>query len=556
MSLLACGVGAIDVCAQDAPSAVDTASRVESRLESLTLASSPATIARNALGGLAGSVAVGVWHAGRADYAGIRNGVELKSEEVSGPEAALFEIGSISKVFTGLLLAQAVERGDLALDDTLGKLLMSKAPPVSSAVSAVSLRQLITHTSCLPRVPADFREGADPSDPYRSYGRDRMWKALADISLSRSPPCEPAYSNLGVAIVGEVLSERYGVSWDALVAERITGPLGMMDTGRELGAKRSRLAPAFQGSDPAKPWEFDAFRGAGSLRSTPADLLRFGRAVLAGSAGPLGAAAERLMKPLTWFEGEVGYSIFIRGPEAHRTYLHTGLTGGYASQIILAPDTDEVVVILASNAEAPVFRTGNSLLSSRYPVRQGTVPGSVESARLAEYAGIYQVDSTRSLTYTAQDGVLYYHYTGAPFVAMTPSGPDAFTIGTRALHQFQRIDGKPASVTASALGADYRGVRTDSKSPAKALLAADELKGLVGSYRGRTLTFEVRNDGGQLMVRVGKQRFYPVFLIGDRPDHFVYDIVKAELQFERYPNGEARAVELFQNGRRQEGVKE
>lgn len=340
------------------------------------------------LGGLPGSVAVGVWSAGRTEYAGISDGRESSPEKVNGPDAALFEIGSISKVFTGLLLAQAVERGDLGLDNTLGTLLADKVSLTSPAVAAITLRQLITHTSCLPRLPPDFRDGSDQREAYRSYGRDRMWKALAGIALTRSPPCEAVYSNLGVAIVGELLSERYQVPWDALVAQRITGPLGMNDTVRSLGDRRSRLAPGFQGSSPVNPWEFDAFRGAGSLHSTPADLLRFGRVLIAGAASPLGPAAERLLKPLAWFEGEIGYAIFVRGPEAHRTYVHTGLTGGYASQLVLAPDTDEVVVILASNSEAPVFRVGNSLLSSRYPLSPSSGALVVDPARLGDYAGV------------------------------------------------------------------------------------------------------------------------------------------------------------------------
>ena len=561
--MLTIGQCAISVHAQDVPPTVATVTS-EGTSEDLSFASSPAVIARQALGGLAGSISVGVWRAGRAEYAGISEGRETPPDSVSGPNAAMFEIGSISKVFTGLLLAQAVERGDLGLDDTLGKLLAGKASLTSPNVAAVTLRQLITHTSCLPRLPSDFRDGSDRRDPYRSYGRDRMWKALAGMTLTRSPPCEPVYSNLGVAMVGELLSERYGVPWDELIAERITGPLGMHDTVRSLGEKRSRLAPAFQRSERVRPWEFDAFRGAGSLHSTPADLLRFGRALMAGKAGPLGPAAERLLKPLGWFEGEIGYAIFIRGPEEHRTYLHTGLTAGYASQLILAPDTDEVVVILASNSEAPVFRVGNDLLSSRYPVTPTSGGFAPDPSRLAEFAGVYQVDPTRRLTYTAQDGVLYYHFTGGRFFAMRPAGPDAFTIGTRAMHRFEMIDGKPVSVTASAQGADYRAARTEAKPPAKALLApADlsglvgaDLSGLVGTYKGRTLTFDVRNEGGQLTVRVGTQRPYPVFFVGDRPDHYTYDVVQAELQFERYSSGEARSIQLLQNGVRIDAVKE
>ena len=485
--LLTVGQGLMAAYAQDvAPAAVAAATAEEARLEDLGFASRPAVLARYALGGLRGSVAVGVWRSGRTVYAGISDGRESPPEQVNGPDAALFEIGSISKVFTGLLLAQAVERGDLGLDDTLGTLLADKVSLTSPAVASITLRQLITHTSCLPRLPPDFRDGSDQRDPYRSYGRDRMWQALSGIALTRSPPCEAVYSNLGVAIVGELLSERYQVPWDTLVAQRITGPLGMNDTDRSLGDRRSRLAPGFQGSSPVNPWEFDAFRGAGSLHSTPADLLRFGRALMAGTAGPLGPAAERLLKPLAWFEGEIGYAIFVRGPEEHRTYVHTGLTGGYASQLVLAPDTDEVVVILASNSEAPVFRVGNSLLSSRYPLSPSSGGLVVDSARLDDYAGVYQVDPTRTLTYTAQDGVLYYHFTGNRFIAMSPSGPDAFTIGTRALHRFDRVDGKLFSVTASAQGADWRGARTEAKPPAVAILGADDLKGLAGTYRGPT----------------------------------------------------------------------
>ena len=241
--------------------------------------------------------------------------------------------------------------------------------------------------------------------------------------------------------------------------------------------------------------------------------------------------------------------------EEHRTYVHTGLTGSYASQLVLAPDTDEVIVILASNSEAPVFRVGNSLLSSSYPLSPSSGALVADPARLDDYVGVYQVNPTRTLTYTAQDGVLY-HFTGSRFIAMSPSGPDAFMIGTRALHRFDRVDGKLVSVTASAQGADWRGARTEAKPPAVAILGADDLKGLVGTYRGRKLTFDVRSEGGQLLVRLGTQRSYPVFFVGDRPDHFKYDVVEAELQFERYSNGEARSLQLLQNGIRNEAVKQ
>src|SRR5207253_5366642 len=125
----------------------------------------------------------------------------------------------------------------------------------SAKVASVTLRQLVTHTSCMPRLPADFWNGARPEDPYRGYDRARMWAALSDMTFDGTPPCEGSYSNFGFGVLGELLSERYGKPWDALVRERITAPLGMTDTVKTLGDKASRLVPAFAGNKPALPWE-------------------------------------------------------------------------------------------------------------------------------------------------------------------------------------------------------------------------------------------------------------------------------------------------------------
>ena len=160
-------------------------------------------MAAAALGPLRGAAEVGVWHDGQTRFGAARNRV------AESPIQALFEVGSISKVFTGLLLAQAVERGDMALDDTLGGLLNGSsalAPALPAPVAAITLRQLVTHTSCLPRLPADFRHNSDPANPYLRYDRPRLWQALADARLTQSPPCAGAYSNLGFAVLGELLA--------------------------------------------------------------------------------------------------------------------------------------------------------------------------------------------------------------------------------------------------------------------------------------------------------------------------------------------------------------
>ena len=177
--------------------------------QALSMDSDPATMAWLALGELQhGQAAVGVWRDGKALEALVRAGDAVPPPVPGAPP--LFEIGSISKVFTGLLLAQAVERGDLGLDDRLGDVLAGKVAFSSPAVASITLRQLVTHSSCLPRLPPDFRDAGPPESPYRRYDRPRMWAALASLQLTQAPPCEASYSNLGFGLLGEILSERYG----------------------------------------------------------------------------------------------------------------------------------------------------------------------------------------------------------------------------------------------------------------------------------------------------------------------------------------------------------
>jgi CubicO group peptidase (beta-lactamase class C family) len=132
----------------------------------LSLAADPAVMGRLALGELKhGQAAVGIWRDGKAHEARVQAGDATPAAAPGSGAPPLFEIGSISKVFTGLLLAQAVERGDLGLDDRLCDMLAGRVVFSSPAVASITLRQLVTHSSCLPRLPPDFREAGPPESP-------------------------------------------------------------------------------------------------------------------------------------------------------------------------------------------------------------------------------------------------------------------------------------------------------------------------------------------------------------------------------------------------------
>jgi CubicO group peptidase (beta-lactamase class C family) len=518
-----------------------------------SLSSPPRDLATAALTDLPGTAVAAVWRDGRIHHAGVRDDQPLDEALLTGPQAPLFEIGSITKVFTALLLAQAVERGELRLEDTLGELLKDRVRFSSEAVAAITLRQLVTHTACLPRLPADFRQGSDPADPYHGHDRARLWRALAAQTLGpdTSPPCEAVYSNHAFALLGELLAEREGTTWDTLIRERITTPLGMVDTVRELGDRAPRLVAGFNGRSPAKPWQMQAFAGAGALRSTAVDLLRFGRAVLAGRQGPLGAAAERLVTPLARFDGDIGYALFIRGPVERRTLMHNGGTGAFRSQLILAADTGEVLVVLASNAEAPVYRVGHDVVAARYPVTPGrTAP---DLATLSDYPGVYRIGQHQSLTVVAQDGTLHLRRTGSAYRHLDGDGPDRFTVGDHTRLVFERdATGRVQQALLSSAGADLRGHRTTDAPPRQAVRPQAEVQALVGRYRTPTLTFDVRAEAGQLSVRLfgaNDQPRWPVFPVDGEPDRYAYDVVKADIQFERWPTGQGKALVLHQNGR-------
>lgn len=531
----------------------------------LGMQSQPEAVARSVLGERPGGVAVGLWRDDKASYAELRRD-GLGEAAVRQPERVsqlLFEIGSISKVFTGLLLAQAVERGDLAPDDTLGKLLPSLLPaPQAQAlklkpeVAVITLRQLVTHTSCLPRMPANFPD-LNAANPYPAYTRAMMLAELSALKPQRAP-CAAEYSNFGFAVLGELLSLRYGKTWEALVIERIARPLGMSDTFQHLAERTTdrppRMAPPFSGDKPASLWDFDAFAGAGSLRSTAPDMLAFGRALMAGRGGPLGAAAERVLQPLEHFNGaDIGYALIMRGPAARRTYFHSGGTGGFRTQLLLMPDVAQAAIVMVSNAEAQPDAFGADVLAARYKVGDTSI--ALEAAALPQYAGVFRVDPKIAFTFVVQDGKLYGRLTGQPYAAMTAAAPDVFTLPQfGAEFTFGRENGKVASMVLRQHGGEMRAQRTAEPAPAVAFDNAITPERYAGHYlskgeRAPKIDFDVRADGGQLWARVDQQPLLPVFPVEGKADRFAWDVVAAELQFERDAGGAVTALVLHQEGR-------
>ena len=431
----------------------------------LSLASDPAVLAKAALGAERGTLVIGLLRNGKASYGAAYNPEPLSPPRPIEPNSAeqpMFEIGSVTKVFTGLLLAQAVERGDLKLDDTVGKVLAGKVHGVPPAVAAVTLKQLATHTGCMPVMADGVTGGAPLAEQLRTFDKAMFWAALSRIRLTApAAPCEAAYSNFGMALLGQLLAERYNTSWGELVRARITEPLGMNDTVIPLGDKASRMAPAFAGDRRQPLLDMMAYAPASALRSTAADMMTFSRAVLAGASGPLGPAAARMLTPLARYEGaEIGYAVMVRGPEGgRRTYFHAGLTEGYRTLWLLAPDTGEALIVLSSNARAPLQPVMLAIGKNRYPVSTTEVP--VDPKRLDDYKGEYRINKTKALGFTVRNGRLLVRETGRGYNALTPTGTDRFAVAAiGAQVVFQRGEGNAVvGVTLAQGGSQLEGRR-------------------------------------------------------------------------------------------------
>ena len=155
---------------------------------------------------------------------------------------SVFEIGSVTKVFTSLLLADMVQRGEVSLDDPVAKYLPAEVKVPERGGKKITLVDLATHTSALPRLPSNLAP-KDASNPYADYSVEQLYGFLSGYELTRDIGSKMDYSNLGVGLLGHALARRTGMDYETLVRNRITGPLKMDDTGIRLSAAmKKRLA--------------------------------------------------------------------------------------------------------------------------------------------------------------------------------------------------------------------------------------------------------------------------------------------------------------------------
>jgi D-alanyl-D-alanine-carboxypeptidase/D-alanyl-D-alanine-endopeptidase len=296
------------------------------------------------------------------------------------PDAdTVFELGSISKVYTGLLLCDMVEHHEVNFSDPVAKYLPASVKMPTRDGKQITLLDLAMHVSGLPRMPSNFNP-KNPGNPYADYSVDQMYDFLSHYQLTRDPGAKYEYSNLGAGLLGHALALRAGTDYETLLRTRITGPLNMNQTAVLFTPEmKAQLAPGHdQGMHKAENWDIPTFAGAGGIRSTASDQLTFLAANLGLLKSPLQPAMKKMLSiRRTAYGGvaiAVGWHIFT-GPQ--EIICHNGATGGYRSFMGFDP-ARKVGVIVLSNSSNDVDDIARRILSGYVavhgPVRQTNTP--------------------------------------------------------------------------------------------------------------------------------------------------------------------------------------
>jgi CubicO group peptidase (beta-lactamase class C family) len=267
----------------------------------------------------------------------------------------LFEIGSITKTFTALLVAYEQEAGSLPPNAYLESLLPATVALRPGLRHRVSLTAMASHQSGLPNLSNDRYIQAlfdkDPVQPFSLASRDYLLRVLRETDTLQAPGTY-RYNNFAFALLGTLLAQRAGCSYGELVQRRLVRPLGLRTTG--LTYHTAHIAGRFTTKGEERPAIVaNAVAPAGGLKSNAVDLVRYVRAQLVPPAGPLGRAIVRTQQPV-YRDSTItlGLAWEIRQVAGHRVYQKDGDTFGNSSLVRFDRERQVGVVILANHQDA------------------------------------------------------------------------------------------------------------------------------------------------------------------------------------------------------------
>ena len=335
----------------------------------------------------------------------------------------LFEIGSITKLFTALVLADMVSKREVAIDQNVQDFLPAGVRVPERNGRSITLLDLVTHRSGLPRMPSDFtiERWTNPDDPYTP---EQLYRFFETHSLSRTPGDTEVYSNLGFALLGHALGLKAGLDYEALVRSRVLVPLRMQRTVITVPEHLSgNVATGHDDALDAVPaWSFGVMSGAGALRSSAEDVLLFLDALRDPGTSPLADAVATLWRP----HAEGGLGLARPHPEGGMLLEHSGGTGGFRSYAACLPSWERGIVVLSNAAIEATADLGLHLLDTRYRLMWYRTQVPVEPAHLLRLTGRYRLTPNFIFDVTSSGDRLLVQLTGQKTYRVFPTSDWTF----------------------------------------------------------------------------------------------------------------------------------
>lgn len=501
-------------------------------------------------------------------------------------EQSVFEIGSISKTFTSILLADKVVRGELALQDPLQHYLPEGVTAPTRGDEQIRLVHLANHTSALPRLPTNFAPAA-MANPYADYDETLMFDCLSGYELTRDIGEQYEYSNYAAGLLGHVLALHSGMSYEELLLSKIAQPLGMAATQVNLRADmQAKLAIGHSKGKEVDNWDFTSLAGAGGIRSTAEDMMKYLRANMGLLSSPLYEAmrlSHQNSRPESDSDPMVGLGWHIMPAGKGEIVWHNGGTGGYRAFTGFVRGENKGVVVLTNSDQSvddigfhllnPSAALANITPSIRLEVKkvmdaEGIDAGIARYKKLKEekpYGYDFNENELNRLGYEYLDAgesekamaVLYLNTEVYPKSSVVLEGlgeayarqgmkEQAVEALTKALELNPGNQG--AAKLLEALGLDPTTILKE------VVLEPEVLDRYIGEYEfapGITLT--VTREGTQLSAQLTGQSAYPVFPKSE--ETFYYKVVEARLVFGTGDDGLVNKVTLLQGGRETPGRK-
>lgn len=505
-----------------------------------------------------------------------KNGKKANSHTV-------YEIGSISKVFTATIFADKIIKGELHADDGVQLFLPGNVNAPEFKDNHITLGSLSDHTSSLPRLPDNYFP-QNPANPYADFTIDKLYEFLSNYKLTRDIGSQYEYSNVGVGLLGHVLALHDGITFEQLLATSITIPLSMNETKITLSKKmKKNLATGYDQDIAVSNWDLPALAGAGGIRSSAFDVVKFLGANLQLYNHPLQEAMILTHIPRHDKEGttRVALGWHIDNGSEGDIYYHNGNTGGYSSFAGFVKETGRGVVVL-TNSTANVDDLGFHLLDAKIPLKNAVPHVSIILKNLIEKDGSDNLSGTfdkikkenndkYDYSESGMNALGYYFLNRKKFkeavdvfklnIRESPNSANVYDSYAEALMEQGNIEQavenykkslsiNPGNQNAISMLAKM-GVSIDIPN---VVIDSTVLQSYVGRYQiSPEFSIYITRSGHRLMSQATGQAAYEIF--AKSPEEFYYKVVEAQIKFIKQQDGRVKGLVLYQAGREIEGKK-